>query len=139
MCRRRELRVNVSQVTVCVSHGCPTNLSASPDGVWRATGLAGQLTSGPTDLSWSVDYTDSLGAEHLWSGPPILVAVDATQLPLSVVATRALKSLLFEVSPNDPTTFAIVTAFLVSAALAATYLPARRAARVEPADALRAH
>jgi putative ABC transport system permease protein len=55
----------------------------------------------------------------------------------SAIATRALSHLLFGVMPTDPITFVSVTALLVSIALLATYLPARRAARVEPMVALR--
>jgi putative ABC transport system permease protein len=51
--------------------------------------------------------------------------------------TRAVKSLLFEVTPNDPTTFVSVAAVLAVAALGACYLPARRASRVDPLLALR--
>jgi putative ABC transport system permease protein len=51
--------------------------------------------------------------------------------------TRVLKSFLFEVEPTDPATFMAVTALLVAAALAATYIPARRATRVDAMEALR--
>jgi len=51
--------------------------------------------------------------------------------------TRAVKSFLFGVTPNDPATFLGVAAVLAAAALAACYLPARRAARVDPLRALR--
>jgi putative ABC transport system permease protein len=51
--------------------------------------------------------------------------------------TRAVKSFLFGVTPNDPATFLAVAAVLAAAALAACYLPARRAARVDPLRALR--
>jgi putative ABC transport system permease protein len=46
--------------------------------------------------------------------------------------------LLFSVTPADPATLAIVIGALASAAACATYVPARRAARVDPSDALRA-
>jgi ABC-type antimicrobial peptide transport system permease subunit len=52
-------------------------------------------------------------------------------------ATRLLRSLLFEVTPTDPLTFAVVTAILLVAALGAAYLPARRATRIDPMAALR--
>jgi ABC-type antimicrobial peptide transport system permease subunit len=52
--------------------------------------------------------------------------------------SRLMKSLLFEVSPLDPVTYAVVAAVLVMSAVLASYLPARRAAAVDPLDALRA-
>jgi putative ABC transport system permease protein len=51
--------------------------------------------------------------------------------------TSAVKSFLFGVTPNDPATFLSVAAVLTAAALAACYLPARRAAQVDPLRALR--
>jgi putative ABC transport system permease protein len=51
--------------------------------------------------------------------------------------TSAVKSFLFGVTPNDPATFLGVAAVLAAAALAACYLPARRAAQVDPLRALR--
>jgi ABC-type antimicrobial peptide transport system permease subunit len=52
--------------------------------------------------------------------------------------TRALSSLLFAVSPVDPLTYAAVAALLLFAATMASYLPARRASRVPPIEALAA-
>ena len=51
--------------------------------------------------------------------------------------TRVTETLLFGVSPKDPATFAVVAALLIVAALIASWLPARRAAHVDPMTALR--
>jgi putative ABC transport system permease protein len=51
--------------------------------------------------------------------------------------TGLVKSLLFEVTPTDPLTFAAVALVFVAAALVASYLPARRAASIDPIEALR--
>ena len=55
----------------------------------------------------------------------------------SFLLTRTITSLLFEVSPNDPLTVAGVTLLLVLIAILASYIPARRATRVDPIVALR--
>ncbi len=52
--------------------------------------------------------------------------------------TRLMAGLLFHISPVDPVTFAVVPAGLLAVALTASYLPARRAARADPMEALRA-
>ena len=51
--------------------------------------------------------------------------------------TRRLQALLFETSPLDPTVFLGVSGILVGVCLLASWLPARRAARIDPMNALR--
>jgi len=56
----------------------------------------------------------------------------------ALAAGRWLSALLFRVTPADPVTLAFVVCTLAGAAACATYVPARRAAGVDPSDALRA-
>jgi ABC-type lipoprotein release transport system permease subunit len=55
----------------------------------------------------------------------------------ALATTRLLQSLLFEVQPTDPATLIAVAVGLVLLAAVASWLPARRAMRVDPVEALR--
>ena len=70
----------------------------------------------------------------------VLLAAIGVTLGLMAAAalTRVLSSLLFEVSPVDPATYCAVSAGLLAAAAAASYIPAHRASAVNPIEALRA-
>lgn len=61
----------------------------------------------------------------------------AIGLVLAVFATRFIKAMLFNVSSLDPRIFAVASVMLIAATLLASYLPARRAARVDPLVSLR--
>lgn len=62
----------------------------------------------------------------------------AIGLPLAFAGTRAMGKMLYGVTPSDPATFVAVPLVLLGVALAASYLPARRASGLDPVTALRA-
>jgi putative ABC transport system permease protein len=70
-------------------------------------------------------------------GVLLVVAGLAVGLGGVLAATGAIRGLLYEVQPSDPATLALVGVALLLVALAASYLPARRAASVNPVAALR--
>jgi len=61
----------------------------------------------------------------------------AAGLAGAVALSRMMSALLFEISPVDPATYAGAVAVLLGAAAVASYLPARRVARVDPLESLR--
>jgi ABC-type antimicrobial peptide transport system permease subunit len=73
-------------------------------------------------------------------GQAVLLALGGIALGCvgALVITRLITDLLFEVAPRDPVTFAAVAGLLGLVAVAASYVPGRRAARVDPVVALRA-
>ncbi len=76
--------------------------------------------------------------QHLRSAWLLVAAGCAIGVPLALAATRVLGSLLFGVETSDPLTHASAVAALVAAGTVGAWLPARRAAQVDPAVALRA-
>jgi predicted permease len=110
-----------------------------------AVGLYGVISYAVTQRTREIGIRLALGASHrsvlryvVASGMlPALLGV-AIGLVTSLGATRALRSLLFNLSPHDPLTLATVVALLAAVALAACWIPARRATRVDPMTALRA-
>ena len=66
----------------------------------------------------------------------VLIGI-AFGLAAALVATRLLSMLLFEVKPTDPATYFVASAFLLAWTMAAIWLPARRATKVDPLVALR--
>jgi putative ABC transport system permease protein len=65
------------------------------------------------------------------------VAGTALGLVAAFVATRSVGTVLFGVTPHDPRTLTEVTVALLVVALVASWLPARRAAAIDPVDAIR--
>jgi ABC-type antimicrobial peptide transport system permease subunit len=73
----------------------------------------------------------------LGEGFKLAIIGAAIGLAAAYALTRLMTRLLYGVSPTDPLTFAAVAALLIIVALAACYVPARRAAAVDPMVALR--
>jgi ABC-type antimicrobial peptide transport system permease subunit len=71
--------------------------------------------------------------EGLW----VLVAGLAVGIPLTFLAVRPLKSMLYQTSPLDPVSFILAIAAMIAVSGCAAFLPARRAASIEPMQALR--
>lgn len=70
-------------------------------------------------------------------GLMLTLADVALGIGMALALARVMSALLFGVSPADPLTYAAVSAGLMTVALLATYLPARRASRIDPVIALR--
>ncbi len=79
----------------------------------------------------------SVIATMLSDGARAAAAGAGLGLALSMALTRILRSLLFGVDPAEPAVLAGAALFVTAAALAACYLPARRASRIHPSEALR--
>jgi putative ABC transport system permease protein len=73
----------------------------------------------------------------LWEVATVLFIGVAVGLCIALATVRVLESLLFGMSAHDSVTLITATVVLVAAAFAAGYLPARRAMRIDPMDALR--
>jgi len=67
----------------------------------------------------------------------LVLAGIAIGIPAAIGANHFISSLLFGLTPSDPVTISLATLLLVSVAVLAGYLPARRASRVDPMVALR--
>jgi putative ABC transport system permease protein len=109
-----------------------------------AIGVYGVLSFTVAQRTREIAVRMALGAERrrvLASvvGRALRVAAVASAVGLVIAraVTHLMRALLFEVSPADPRTYVIVTAVLLVVALVAAYVPARRAAGVDPMLALR--
>jgi putative ABC transport system permease protein len=93
----------------------------------RELGVRAALGAQPSDLIRMV----------MRQGLLLTIIASALGLGTSMVMTRFMASMLFDVAPRDPLTFGLVALALASVAIAATLIPARRAMRLNPMVALR--
>jgi putative ABC transport system permease protein len=112
--------------------------------VLAALGLYGVIAYSVTQRTSELGIRMALGARAadvvalIGRGALVLVAVGLAIGGVGAIALgRGMRSLLYGVGPNDPATLLTVAAVLVVVAGVASYLPARRAARVDPVVALR--
>jgi ABC-type antimicrobial peptide transport system permease subunit len=110
-----------------------------------AVGIYGVLSYAVTQRTAEIGIRVALGARRsqvvglvLRHGLALTAFAVAVGLAAALAAARLLRSQLFGVSPTDPLTFAGVPLVVAAVALLATYVPARRAAGVDPMEALRA-
>jgi predicted permease len=109
-----------------------------------ATGLYGTLSYTVSRRTSEVGVRMALGAQRrqvLWmvmrGSLVVTLAGVLIGVPLAIACTRLLRSILFGITPGDPLTFAFALAGIALVALAASLVPAMRAASVDPTVALR--
>ena len=107
-------------------------------------GVYGVISFATAQRTREIGVRMALGADRasirrlvLREGGAVVAAGLLVGLPASLVATRVLQNILFEIEAIDPLTMTAATALLVSSALVACYLPARRATLIDPVQALR--
>jgi putative ABC transport system permease protein len=110
-----------------------------------AIGIYGVLAYSVTQRTREIGVRIALGAEPstitrmvVASGARMVILGAAAGLATALALSGLMKSLLFGIGPRDPVTFAVAPAVFLVVALVAAYVPARRAARVSPMEALRA-
>ncbi|MEX2271010.1 MAG: ABC transporter permease [Vicinamibacterales bacterium] len=110
-----------------------------------ATGLYGVLSYNVTTRRREIGVRAALGAERrdligliVRQGLGVTIAGLVIGIAAAALLTRLMEKLLFGVEPLDPVSFALAPLVLLAVALVACVVPARRAARVDPAEALRA-
>jgi putative ABC transport system permease protein len=109
-----------------------------------AVGIYGVVSYSVVQRTHELGIRSALGASaislaRLVIGNGMLMAVIGLAIGLggAFAVTRTLSTLLFNISPNDPLTMISVALILAAIALLACYVPARRATRVDPMEALR--
>ena len=112
--------------------------------VLAAVGIYGVVAYSVTERTHEIGVRMAIGARAedvrrmvLAQGLTLGLAGVAIGLALALGAARLIRGLLFQVRADDPVTFALVATALLAVTAAASYLPARRATRVDPMVAMR--
>jgi putative ABC transport system permease protein len=113
--------------------------------VLASIGLYGVMSYTVTQRARELGVRVALGADAravmalvMGQGARLALVGVGIGLAASLAVTRLLKNMLFNLSATDPTTFISISLLLIAVALLASYLPARRATRVDPMQSLRA-
>jgi putative ABC transport system permease protein len=109
-----------------------------------ALGIYGTVSYWVKQCTQEIGIRMALGAQRadifemvVWRGMSLILVGLLFGLAGALAATRFITSLLYNVSPSDPATFAAIAILLALVALMACYFPARRAIKIDPLEALR--